>query len=101
MGPYGCQTFNGGQNIIKGYFLPRLQLYGAGTDEWLDAGLILKPEFTGRITRGFKEKSQLGTKFTKGCLQLVPCFPNENQMQRRERIPWIKRLMARSAHTSW
>ena len=36
----------------KGIFLTRPTLYRSGTDVWLDADLILKSQFSGRITVG-------------------------------------------------
>ena len=68
-------------------FLPRLPLYGAGTDIKLDADLILKSLFPWRITRVFKEMLHLGIKLSKGYLQLVPNFPSANPRPRRG---WIR-----------
>ena len=85
----------------KSHYPPRLPIFAAGSDVWLDADLILKSQFSDRITRVFKETSQLGTTFSKGYLQLAPKFPCATPGQSRGWIPWIKKIMARSGHTRW
>ena len=85
----------------KCIFLSRLSLYGAGMDVWLDASLIFKSEFAGRITRELRESTSLGMNFSKRCLQHVPMFPSKQNFLIREWIPWMKHIMTRSEYNSW